>query len=198
MPLQPDFARRTHVFERDAAVREGLRPARSECSDYLRQLSPMAWGTLLRTAASAASIHGIDVRYPLLDRRLAEFCLSLPGDQKLLAGVSRLIIRRALADVLPEPIRRRRSKADLGPSFVAGLRHADRQLVQQTLLRPGELGAYVDFTRLEDIWERFLRSGSAADAMVIWRVVNLACWLDEAFGQQKAPERPLAAAVATA
>jgi len=181
VPLQPDFARRTHVFERDAAVREGLRPARSECSDYLRQLSPMAWGTLLRTAASAASIHGIDVRYPLLDRRLAEFCLSLPGDQKLLAGVSRLIIRRALADVLPEPIRRRRSKADLGPSFVAGLR-----------------GAYVDFTRLEDIWERFLRSGSAADAMVIWRVVNLACWLDEAFGQQKAPERPLAAAVATA
>ncbi len=47
---------------------------------------------------------GIDERDPTGDRRLTEFCLSLPPDQLLANGVSRRLARLALADRLPEAV----------------------------------------------------------------------------------------------
>ncbi len=47
---------------------------------------------------------GIDERDPTLDRRLAEFCLSLPPEQLLSNGVNRQLARLALADRLPQSV----------------------------------------------------------------------------------------------
>lgn len=47
---------------------------------------------------------GIDVRDPMSDRRLIEFCLSVPADQYLADGVPRALARRALADRLPAAV----------------------------------------------------------------------------------------------
>jgi asparagine synthase (glutamine-hydrolysing) len=47
---------------------------------------------------------GIDERDPLADRRLIEFCLSLPHDQLLKNGVTRPLARAALADRLPSSL----------------------------------------------------------------------------------------------
>jgi asparagine synthase (glutamine-hydrolysing) len=44
---------------------------------------------------------GVDLRDPMTDRRLVEFCLSLPTDVYLRNGESRALARRALADRLP-------------------------------------------------------------------------------------------------
>jgi asparagine synthase (glutamine-hydrolysing) len=44
---------------------------------------------------------GPDTRSPLADKRLVEFCLSVPTDEYLSNGVSRSLARRALADRLP-------------------------------------------------------------------------------------------------
>lgn len=60
----------------------------------------------------AASDARIDVRHPMLDRRFVEFVLTLPDDLRLRGGVTRYILRRALADHLPPAIRDRRSKGD--------------------------------------------------------------------------------------
>ncbi len=43
----------------------------------------------------------IDMRSPLADKRLVEFCLSVPTDEYLCKGVPRSLARRALADRLP-------------------------------------------------------------------------------------------------
>jgi asparagine synthase (glutamine-hydrolysing) len=47
---------------------------------------------------------GVDVRDPLADKRLIEFCLALPMDQFLREGETRRIGRRALADRLPRAV----------------------------------------------------------------------------------------------
>jgi asparagine synthase (glutamine-hydrolysing) len=47
---------------------------------------------------------GVDVRDPLADRRLIEFCLALPMEQFLRDGETRVIGRRALADRLPRAV----------------------------------------------------------------------------------------------
>ncbi len=54
--------------------------------------------------------YGLDLRDPLTDRRLVEFCLNVPTRQVLLGGQFRSLARRALADrvpaaVLAEPLR---------------------------------------------------------------------------------------------
>jgi len=62
-----------------------------------------------------------DVRTPLLYRPLVEFMWSIPWEQKLRPRCDRYLQRRALAGVLPEPIRRRASKAGGTAPFVDGL-----------------------------------------------------------------------------
>jgi asparagine synthase (glutamine-hydrolysing) len=53
----------------------------------------------------------LDVQYPYLDRRLVEFALAIPLDQKLRIGETRSLVRRALRGVVPDPVLDRRSKA---------------------------------------------------------------------------------------
>ncbi len=74
----------------------------------------------------ADAVVGVERRYPFMDRRLAELCLSLPGDQKLRDGWTRSIMRRALTGVLPEVVLQRPGKADLSHTFVRGLLGSDR------------------------------------------------------------------------
>ncbi len=78
-----------------------------------------------------AARHGMAVSFPLLDRQLVEFALSLPSALFVRQGWSRRVFRDAMADVLPEALRWKPGKADLvveGPVYVAAERHllADR------------------------------------------------------------------------
>jgi len=52
--------------------------------------------------ARAASDAGIEYRYPLLDKRVLELCLSFPADAWLADGRTRAVFRDAIAPVLPE------------------------------------------------------------------------------------------------
>ena len=47
---------------------------------------------------------GLDHRDPMADRRLIEFCLSVPTDQFLRDGIQRSLARRALADRVPQEV----------------------------------------------------------------------------------------------
>jgi len=53
--------------------------------------------------------HGVEIRAPFLDWRLATYSFSLPSTTKLGNGFTKLILREAMKGVLPEVIRSRRS-----------------------------------------------------------------------------------------
>ena len=57
---------------------------------------------------------GIEVRYPFLDRRVADFVIGLPAEQRW-RGQSKFILREAMQGVLPEAVRTRRGKAEFSP-----------------------------------------------------------------------------------
>ena len=54
--------------------------------------------------ATSGARHGIEYRYPLLDRRVLEFALGLPPEQYLRGRWSRWVMRRALDPVLPPEV----------------------------------------------------------------------------------------------
>ena len=60
---------------------------------------------------------GIETRHPFLDRRLVEFAIAVPGNALHRAGESKFVVRRAMAGLVPEGIRKRRDKAQFGDVF---------------------------------------------------------------------------------
>jgi asparagine synthase (glutamine-hydrolysing) len=56
----------------------------------------------------------VEARYPYLDRRMVEFSLAIPLEQKVRPRESRSVVRRAFRDRIPERLRRRETKA--GPT----------------------------------------------------------------------------------
>lgn len=63
--------------------------------------------------AILAARHGLAVSFPLLDRRVVEFVLSLPAHLFLADGFSRQPFRRAMRGVLPDRVRLAQSKVGL-------------------------------------------------------------------------------------
>jgi len=55
---------------------------------------------------------GLDYRYPLLDRRLLEFCLALPPEQYIRQGWTRYLFRRAIDTLVPASLPWQRGKSD--------------------------------------------------------------------------------------
>lgn len=69
---------------------------------------------LYRTEAWAelGEMHGVNYLYPVFDKRVVEFVLSLPTDQLCRHGWRRYIFRNAMDGVLPPSVRWNRTKAE--------------------------------------------------------------------------------------
>ena len=52
-----------------------------------------------------AGAFSIEARHPFFDKRLAEFCLALPWDQKIRKGWPKAILRQAMTGIIPEAVR---------------------------------------------------------------------------------------------
>ena len=64
--------------------------------------------------ARQASLWGSELSAPLLDRRLAEFAMAIPEEQRWSGRETKRVLRAAMAGVLPDEARLRRSKSDPG------------------------------------------------------------------------------------
>jgi asparagine synthase (glutamine-hydrolysing) len=73
---------------------------------------------------------GMEVRHPFLDRRLADFLLSVPPRELFELGSSKPLLREAMKGLLPEPIRRRQDKTKLGPFIDFALAGKERRQVE--------------------------------------------------------------------
>ena len=71
--------------------------------------------------AEIGAQHGLAFAYPLLDRRVVEFALSLPSEFFLAGGFGRRLFRDAMEGVLPAVVRLRRSKYSSFPSRLIDL-----------------------------------------------------------------------------
>lgn len=69
--------------------------------------------------AILAARHGLAASFPLLDRRVVDFALSLPLHMILADGQSRQPFRRAMQGILPDPVRLARRKVGPGDHLFA-------------------------------------------------------------------------------
>ena len=76
---------------------------------------------------AAQAITGVEVRDPTADKRISEFCFSIPPEQYLVGGHSRSLARRAMRDRLPRPTLQR---------YTRGLQGADWYLPSPDTSQP--------------------------------------------------------------
>lgn len=126
-----------------------------------------------------AARFGIEPRHPFYDKRLIEFCLSLPVEQKRKNGFDRLILRRAMKNILPEEIRKRIIKTDLNPNFNRSLLKFEKKCIDNLIIEnPSVLEKYVDVPFLQKEYAQYL-SGNTENINEIWNIVVLGLWLQK-------------------
>ena len=145
--LRPDFVSRMRPLPDGRLVRN-ISVRRTQ----LRLLRDGLLSQAMEGYAGSGALHGIEYRYPLLDRRLLEFALGLPPEQFRRGQWDRWLMRYALRSVLPSTICRRQDKSDLARSepMVEPLARAVPTLRQEIIAR-GETTSrarYVDVPRL--------------------------------------------------
>jgi asparagine synthase (glutamine-hydrolysing) len=122
---------------------------------------------------------GVDAQHPYMDRRLVDFALSLPREQRLRHGRNRHIVRHAFRNRLPRGILERRRKR-----FLTGfLKLLAREAVHR--YRKGAIGprsliwVYVDPKRFLSLCGRIMDAkATIPDVRQVVRSFAVARWLD--------------------
>jgi asparagine synthase (glutamine-hydrolysing) len=125
--------------------------------------------------------HSVEARVPFLDHPLVEFSLALGNDHKIVGGDTKRVLRRAMADVLPEPVRERRDKLGFATPEQSWFRGPLRGLIHDGV--EASLARYPDLVNAAGA--RAMRDGmldgSRPVEASLWRLVNLGLW-GERFG----------------
>ena len=98
-------------------------------------------GDLLVKVDLASMAHGLECRGPFLDHRVVELALAMPVDRKLRlrGGRSKAVLKRAFAELLPDPIRTR-PKMGFGVPLDRWFRGELKDELRDVLLDPVSLG----------------------------------------------------------
>ncbi|SRR6266404_2629054 len=115
-------------------------------------------------------------RYPYLDRTLIEFLISVPADQLLRPGQRRSLMRRALANLLPNEILSRATKATTARAYLAVFDMLWPQLENlfTSPLSSGYISAPLFLNAL-----RAARNGNAPNLIQLLRGLSLELWLQD-------------------
>ena len=115
--IDPRFAKRIHLPDRILA-----RPNYPKMSYSHRQFYDVTidgWCVKgFEITNRMQSWLGIDYRHPFLDRRLMEFCIALPEDQRRRGKIDRFILRNVMEDYLPELVRNREEKSGFDHLYI--------------------------------------------------------------------------------
>jgi asparagine synthase (glutamine-hydrolysing) len=133
--------------------------------------------TLLRDSDFMSMAHGLEVRVPLIDHRLARRILALPGSWKLDSAPKPLLVS-ALGGQLPEKIVHRAKRGFTLP-FEHWLRDALRPVVEESLRKIGDgvLGTLISERAARGVWENFLQGRTSWSRP--WSLYVLQCWCQQ-------------------
>ena len=176
------FAHRIKLVERLRDLRSHTREsAYTSKRSHFQGLTFALHPYTLELADKAAAAFAVEARYPFYDRRLMEFCLALPADQKLRHGWTRAILRRAMTGVLPPEVRLRRDKANLSPNFTRKLFEYEGERIKSVVESAQAVTNYVDADAMKNAYTRCISKPrpNSNDALTIYRIVALALWLQK-------------------
>jgi asparagine synthase (glutamine-hydrolysing) len=136
--------------------------------DRVRSMTTLAMVTGLESYDRAAGTCGMEPRDPFLDLDVVRFCLALPGGQLQRDGWPKHLLRRAMAEYMPDTVRWRTGKEHVGPQMrVAGFARAGITPASLFDLHPALDG---------HVAPQVLADAGQQNGPMIWTQDNLRLW----------------------
>ena len=110
---------------------------------HLRTLEWPVWDLGLECADQDQNYSGVEERYPFFDKRIMEFCLSVPGKFRINDGISRYYYREALKSYLPAICKNRITKANISPLVVNYLEKNKDSILRD--IKDSPIDEYINF-----------------------------------------------------
>jgi asparagine synthase (glutamine-hydrolysing) len=171
--------------------REAVEKANAVLADILRRTSSLdsvnrvsylesrcyMLNTLLRDADCMSMAHGLEIRVPLIDHRLAERLFAVPGSWKLDGNDPKQLLVSASQGALPTGIVRRKKRGFTLP-FEHWLRDELRSGVEAVIRRVGDgpLATVLDESAALEVWTDFL--GGRTSWSRPWAIYVLQQWCE--------------------
>jgi asparagine synthase (glutamine-hydrolysing) len=175
------FIRAHHLVERErrhAPARRGGSRADYETLWYLTHpYFPRAFAAVAGFALEA----GVELRSPLYDRRVVEFALTRPRDERASGPETKRLLRAAMRGLLPDHILApRRSRTGTSGGYLdRSLRRHHAPLIETILREPlalADLGI-VDPAALRRHWSLYLRHGGGEMGVNLFLTLQTELWL---------------------
>jgi asparagine synthase (glutamine-hydrolysing) len=133
---------------------------------------------LLRYEDRNSMRFGIEARVPFLDFRLVELSLSLPDRLRICGGMTKVVLRRAMAGRLPVEILDRRDKVGFAAPQNVWMSGAQDEI--RRFLLPDSQVIRRGWVRPEDVRQVLADSSRGGRAQQLaWRMWILEAWLQE-------------------
>jgi asparagine synthase (glutamine-hydrolysing) len=118
----------------------------------------------------------IEDRYPFFDRRLVEFSLALPEEQRWYKERPKIILRQAMRGMLPSLVKNRKDKAEFSPQVDWELKERQAYKVESLIHKSilGTLGL-IDIDRFHRLFKEYQKSDSS---YTIGNTIEIFVWLE--------------------
>ena len=169
--IQPEFRKR-YFRHFSTPVKFG-----NDLNDYLYQIFRQTiLPSLLRYEDRSSMAFSLETRLPFLDYRLVEFVFSLPVEQKISQGVTKIILRNAMEGIIPEEIRRRMDKMGFATPEEVWFRTALKNKIEE-MIHSESFAArgYFDIREVQKTFSEHCE-GKGNFSPIIWRWINLELW----------------------
>lgn len=145
-----------------------------------QHLASIESGTIaegLETYRALSAQRDLSHRFPFFDRRIVELALGTPPELKLNGGITRVLLRRAMAPFLPVAVVERPGKMNFAPLFVRYMYRQDRATLERCLTEPTErLRSVVDFARARAALATVANQRNARVQGALCRLALLCIW----------------------
>lgn len=131
---------------------------------------------LLVKADRMSMANSLEARAPFLDRALVEYVATLPDEYKLSGSTTKVILREAFDDLVPEAVKEA-PKRGFGVPIDAWFRGSLGDYLRDTLLGPSaRLGDYVSVDRVRQLLGEH-SAGRANHGNRLWTLLTFERWL---------------------
>lgn len=123
----------------------------------------------------------IELRHPFFDKRLIEYCLAIPTEQKFSNGWDRIIMRKAMYQIIPKEVQWCKKKADLSHNFNQSFIKYETNLIDNVMDDIDLIEKYIDKKRLLELYKAFKSGNESKDLIHLWDAVVLYSWFKNSF-----------------
>jgi asparagine synthase (glutamine-hydrolysing) len=136
---------------------------------------------LLHKVDMASMANSLEVRCPFLDHHVVEFCARIPDRLRLRGLTRKYVLKKAFADLLPPPVRRR-GKMGFGAPIAQWFREELSDYLRQVLLDPrARSHEYFRAEVVQELVESHI-AGRADHGHRLWALVMFELWRQKYLG----------------